>query len=180
MRAPLLLALGACSFHPDSVGGGPPDVDGRSSDDAALGADAADPGDAPPFPDGAADAEADAEVVLGDWSPPVLLAISSSSDDDDPSLSANGLERYFASKRSGGDEDLFITRRDAPGMPWSLPELVPGLNSDQQDTDPDGLHERSGRQPGPVRDHALMRTGCAQICSPAGAWATIRPCVRRV
>ena len=51
--------------------------------------------------------------------------------DDDPSLTADLLELYFASNRTGtlGDEDLWVVQRATTAMPWSVPVPVTGISS---------------------------------------------------
>lgn len=58
-------------------------------------------------------------------------------DDDDPSLSANGLELYFASTRSG-NEDVYVATRETVGDPWSPPMPLPGpVNTMARDSSPE-------------------------------------------
>jgi hypothetical protein len=72
--------------------------------------------------------------------------ISSSSDECMPHISADGLELYFGSTRSGGygDHDIYVVTRPTTAGPWSDPvNLGPAVNSAAVDANPclslDGL-----------------------------------------
>ena len=60
------------------------------------------------------------------WGFPASLGntVNSSDDDDSPSISVDGLELYFMSKRSGGygKRDLWVTKRATTDDPWDTPE----------------------------------------------------------
>ena len=76
------------------------------------------------------------------WSEPVNLGptVNSSSRDNGPSFSADGLELFFHSNRSGGhgDVDIWVTIRTTTSDPWAEPvNLGPGLNSPYPDGHPD-------------------------------------------
>ncbi|MHC4431031.1 MAG: LamG-like jellyroll fold domain-containing protein [Planctomycetota bacterium] len=76
------------------------------------------------------------------WSEPVNLGptVNSSSDDVGPSISADGLELYFQSTRSGGQgyQDTWVTSRTTTSDPWAEPvNLGPYLNSPSADGQPD-------------------------------------------
>jgi Tol biopolymer transport system component len=69
-----------------------------------------------------------------DWGAPVNLGptVNSSSGDATPSISADGLELYFISTRSGGfgENDLWMTTRATKDDPWESPvNLGPTVNS---------------------------------------------------
>jgi len=68
------------------------------------------------------------------WNTPVNLGatVNRSSADWTPSISADGLELYFCSDRSGGygQYDLWVTRRETLQDPWGSPvNLGPNVNS---------------------------------------------------
>jgi hypothetical protein len=75
-----------------------------------------------------------------------IPGVNSTSEDDDPTLSADGLEMYFASDRTGalGAEDVWVATRTSLDAPWSDPVPVPNLNSTAIDKGPglarDGLN----------------------------------------
>jgi len=76
------------------------------------------------------------------WSEPVNLGptVNSSSREAAPSISADGLELFFHSKRSGGhgDTDIWVTTRATTSKPWAEPvNLGQGLNSLSKDKAPD-------------------------------------------
>ena len=76
------------------------------------------------------------------WSEPVNLGptVNSSAEDRGPSISADGLELFFQSNRSGGqgDQDTWVTTRTTTSDPWSEPvNLGPGLNGPASDGVPD-------------------------------------------
>jgi len=76
------------------------------------------------------------------WSEPVNLGptVNRSSDDVGPSISADGLELFFQSNRSGGqgDQDTWVTTRTTTSDPWAEPvNLGPDLNSPTVDGQPD-------------------------------------------
>ena len=89
------------------------DVPGR---DAAI--------DAPPIP-------IDAFSLLG-WSPPQpLVELNSSEGDTDPSISADGLDIVFASRRLGGPglTDLYRANRASRTQPFNPPVLIAELST---------------------------------------------------
>lgn len=70
------------------------------------------------------------------FAPPVELHELDSDDDDfSPTLSADGREIFFASRRAGGrgGADIYTARRAAPGQPFGPPRLVPELSSPMDD-----------------------------------------------
>ena len=76
------------------------------------------------------------------WSEPVNLGptVNSSSDEAGPSISADGLELFFQSRRSGsyGGGDTWVTIRTTTSDPWAEPvNLGQGLNSPSSDGVPD-------------------------------------------
>ena len=87
-------------------------------------------------------------TVSDPWNPAVNLGpiVNSSSNDGTPSISANGLELYFSSSRSGGlgNNDLWLARRETVFDPWGTPvNLGSMVNSSSIDWSPsisaDGL-----------------------------------------
>ncbi|MBL7143734.1 MAG: PD40 domain-containing protein [Phycisphaerae bacterium] len=82
------------------------------------------------------------------WGDPVNLGptVNSSVSDADPSVSADGLELYFRSNRSGGYgyTDLWVSKRPTKDEPWGSPvNLGPTVNGPDDDRGPsisaDGL-----------------------------------------
>jgi serine/threonine protein kinase/tetratricopeptide (TPR) repeat protein len=82
------------------------------------------------------------------WGPAVNLGskLNSSASDASPWISADGLELYFSSWRTGGygGGDIYVARRATQNGPWSDPvNLGPTVNSAYQDfrpsLSPDGL-----------------------------------------
>jgi len=82
------------------------------------------------------------------WGPPVNVGpkVNSSANDGAPWISADGLELYFQSWRSGGygQGDIYVTRRTTTNDPWGEPvNLGPVANSAYPDiapsVSPDGL-----------------------------------------
>jgi len=76
------------------------------------------------------------------WSEPLNLGptVNSSVGDAGPSISADGLELFFNSPRSGGqgDGDTWVTTRTTTSDPWAEPvNLEQGLNSPSMDGVPD-------------------------------------------
>jgi hypothetical protein len=68
------------------------------------------------------------------WGPPVNLGpmVNSSSIEQRPCISADGLELYFSSDRSGGygGFDIYVTRRKTLNDPWGQAENIgPAVNS---------------------------------------------------
>jgi OmpA-OmpF porin, OOP family len=93
------------------------------------------------------------------WSAPVNLGSTVNTGgigDGSPSISGDGLELYFSSRRSGGygEQDIWVTTRDSKGVNWGAPiNLGPTINTSGRDWLPwittDGLElyfssERSG------------------------------------
>ncbi len=67
---------------------------------------------------------------------PVELApLDSDSDDFTPTLSADALDIFFASRRSGGPggADIYTSHRTTPDQPFAAPTLVPELSSPLDD-----------------------------------------------
>ncbi len=82
------------------------------------------------------------------WGDPENLGpvVNSSFKDSGPSLSADGLELYFHSTRTGGlgGNDIWLSKRATKDDPWSEPvNLGPPINSDKDEATPcpsaDGL-----------------------------------------
>ena len=77
-----------------------------------------------------------------DWGTPLNLGSTVNSTDDDwaPSLSPNGLELYFTSKRPGGPggfSDIWLTTRVTKEDDWGEPEpLGPNINTSDFDGHP--------------------------------------------
>ena len=76
------------------------------------------------------------------WSEPINLGptVNSSSRELGPCISADGLELFFHSNRSGGqgDHDTWVTTRATTSDPWAEPmNLGPGLNGPAMDGGPD-------------------------------------------
>ncbi len=74
------------------------------------------------------------------WSEPINLGptVNSSSRDLGPCISADGLELFFHSNRSGGYNDILVTTRTTTSDPWSEPvNLGPGFNGPVADGGPD-------------------------------------------
>ena len=71
-------------------------------------------------PDAAVDASV-FEMPFGEPAP--LATINSTFDDDDPSMTGDGLELYFASRRLGNDR-TFRARRAAVTEAWSAPVAI--------------------------------------------------------
>ena len=83
-----------------------------------------------------------------DWGLPVNLGstVNSIAKDENPCISADGLELYFASNRSGsyGGHDIWVTRRPTKDDVWGTPtNLGPIVNTGMMDISPciaaDGL-----------------------------------------
>ncbi|MBW2522582.1 MAG: PD40 domain-containing protein [Deltaproteobacteria bacterium] len=83
-------------------------------------------------------------AVLGPWSTPVVVTEidQALADDDDPVFTADLLELYFNSDRSGND-DIFVSTRADPSNPWGAPSAATALNTTSGETNPvisqDGL-----------------------------------------
>jgi hypothetical protein len=81
------------------------------------------------------------ESIDDDWGEPVNLGLTvnnSAAWDSESSISADGLELYFASDRTGGTGgyDLWVTRRTTKNDPWGEPvNLGPNINTSVDDTD---------------------------------------------
>ena len=109
--------------------------------------DAASDGAAPPIDatPGAPDARADAAQAAPFGTPVALVAINSAATDADGSLTADGLELFFASGRTGsiGALDIYVATRAAPSDPFvtvtRIAELSSTANDDCADVSPDGL-----------------------------------------
>jgi hypothetical protein len=82
------------------------------------------------------------ESRRGDTGSPFVMATELSGVNDassntlSPTLSADGLDLFFASNRPGGPGgyDIFTAHRDMPDGAWSAPVLVPDLSSSGDDT----------------------------------------------
>ena len=83
-----------------------------------------------------------------EWEQPVNLGltVNSPAKDENPCISADGLELYFASNRTGsyGGHDIWVTRRPTKDDVWGEPiNLGPMVNTDMMDISPciaaDGL-----------------------------------------
>ena len=70
------------------------------------------------------------------WSAPVeLTSISTTGDDAGPSLSADGLELYFASDL-GGNENLYVAKRPAATDAFTTASQITELNTTSPDQEP--------------------------------------------
>lgn len=105
---------------------------GRVGFDVGLGAgDAAIAPDAAVHDGAAPDAtRKDVDAAPGQFSEPVLIEKLSdpSAAEDDPTITADLLELYFESTRFDGMGDILVSRRNSPGEPWGVPELVAELS----------------------------------------------------
>jgi hypothetical protein len=72
------------------------------------------------------------------WQSPALLAeVDTANIDVDGFLSADGKVLHFSSDRQHmGDQDLFVARRDAVGLPFAAFEPLSSLNTSHTDRDP--------------------------------------------
>ncbi len=95
-------------------------------------------------PDAASDASDAATLGSGPFAAPTLLTAVSDpqSDNEDPSLSADGLELYFMSTRSGNN-DIWLSQRASLSDPWDTPQIVSELSTPAGEAEPfiaaDGL-----------------------------------------
>jgi len=102
--------------------------------------------------------------------------VNSSSDESMPGISADGLELFFQSKRSGGagDWDIWVTTRPTKEDPWEEPvNLGPPVNSNSLEGGPrlsaDGLTLCfSSNRPGSTGEWDLWVTTRAMI---GGEWS---------
>ncbi len=72
------------------------------------------------------------------WGIPVNLGprVNSAGSEGQPSISADGLQLYFHSNRSGGFQDLWVTTRQTIDSDWETPNYVVGVNSALLDQGP--------------------------------------------
>jgi hypothetical protein len=93
------------------------------------------------------DGRADGDETLG-WTAPTQIAELADPDGaDDPSLTADLLEIYFGSHRTGSmggiEEDIWMAKRASPTLPFGAPTNVADLNTINVETTPkvtpDGL-----------------------------------------
>ena len=80
------------------------------------------------------------ESADDDWGEPIDLGskVNSAAWDSESSISADGLELYFASDRAGGTGgyDLWVTKRVTTSDPWGTPvNLGSNINTSADDTD---------------------------------------------
>jgi len=78
------------------------------------------------------------DSVAEDWGPAELVPELNSADADyDPEISPDGLTLLFNSTRvvegAKGGFDIFVSTRSSRDADWSMPELVPALNSADSD-----------------------------------------------
>ena len=126
------------------------------------------------------------------WGPPVNLgpAINGSSRDGAFCLSADGLELYFSSRRSGGygSDDIWVTSRATVNDPWEAPvNLGPVVNSSASECFPsfssDGLllffSEEYGSpiRPGGFGNVDMWVTRRASVSEPWGTPVNLGPMV---
>jgi hypothetical protein len=77
---------------------------------------------------------------VGPYGMPELVPISDpGSEDDDPTLPADMLELYFASRRPGGAgiDDIWVSRRETTDHPWDMPVPVTELNTEDRENTPE-------------------------------------------
>jgi len=116
---------------------------------------------------------------LGPWSTPkIVAALSHPADDDDPTITADGLELYFDSRRNGGTEDdIWVTTRSGRTEPWTTPTIVSELNSPLSDgnhtVSPDGLTMWIQSNRDDATSSAIMYV--ATRTSRAATWSTPIP-----
>src|SRR5262245_23929212 len=115
-RTLLGLVVASCGFRHGRV---PTDTGAPVDDGQPIG------GDADPMP-------------LGPWSAPTpfpeLTAPGTAL--DDPTLTADMLEIYFNSNRSGND-DIWMSTRSTTSSVWNDPTLVAELNTISRESDPE-------------------------------------------
>ena len=111
--------------------------------------------------------------TLGPWSMPALVTELVSGAADDPSLTADQLQIFFASTRSGGlgSEDIWVATRSDITQPFSTPANVTAVNSSEFDTTPkitpDGLTLYfASQRPGGLGDSDIWRSTRATLASP--------------
>ena len=76
-------------------------------------------------------------IATGPFSPPILVTeLSGPGHDDDPTLTADLLEIYFNSDRTG-DDDIYVSRRNTPTDSWAVPTPVTELNSATPESTPE-------------------------------------------
>ncbi|MGE0401560.1 MAG: TolB family protein [Kofleriaceae bacterium] len=141
MRAGLLVLIAGC-FDPSVTAGAPCGANDTCPADLVCtggfcvrpgaGADARDdaPIDSPPN-----DAPTDMMMAMG-WATPVSIAeLNTQQRDSDPAITANGLELFFSSTRSGGmgGDDIYYTRRATTSDPWETPTNLTVLSSASSD-----------------------------------------------
>jgi hypothetical protein len=110
-----------------------------------------------------------------DWGNPVSLGptVNSSADDCYACISADGLELYFSSPRSGGygNYDLWVTTRETTEDDWGQPvNLGPTINSSGYEIDP------SISADGRVLFFTIGMNNCGSRCGYGGTeiWMTKR------
>lgn len=72
----------------------------------------------------------------GTFGPPALVEnVNTSFADRRPTIRRDGLEMIFSSNRPGGPggNELWVSTRESTSAPWSVPMLVPGVNSTAND-----------------------------------------------
>jgi len=72
--------------------------------------------------------------------PRILEALAAPSKTDNPSVTADLLELYFTSERSG-NADIFLAQRDSPDEPFRSPRRVDGLSTTALETSPIISHD---------------------------------------
>jgi Tol biopolymer transport system component len=118
---------------------------------------------------------ANADFTFGE---PVNLGSTVNGPDHDqmPSISADGLELYFMSRRPGGsgDWDIWVSRRETTNDPWSEPENIgPTVNNSGEDWAPcvsaDGLELYfEANRPGGFGDTDILVTSRKTTDEPWG------------
>jgi hypothetical protein len=95
--------------------------------------------DAPSTIDGPRQLDAPADAPLGAFSTPQMIPGADlgkpANSVDDPSISSNGLERYYSVNVSGSttSDDIYLMTRLTRTDPWGTPTIVPQLNSTSSD-----------------------------------------------
>ncbi len=126
------------------------------------------------------------------WGQPVNLGetVNSSVGDGGPSISSDGLELYFSSKRPGGygSDDIWVTSRTTVNDPWESPvNLGPVVNSSASEDVPfvssNGLllffseNINSPLRPGGFGNIDIWLTRRASISNPWGTPVNLGPIV---
>ncbi len=149
------------SIDAEAGGEGGVSMDAMAPDDAGLlDADAGPPGDG----------------ALGPFSAPTIVDAVDLPDanNTDPSMTSDWHELYFVSDRSG-NQDIWVSRRDAADAAWGTPSAVAELNTPMAEQSPgvsfDGLTMWFARSPMPGQPQIWVTTRTAE----GQAWSTPSP-----